>query len=322
MIICLQDIKPPAGHPKRNGVKRYFRQEVLGAILLYWGIILIFWRRRAGATGKGEIAIMASVDFKKLHGTGEVAAMLRHNDTIERLKHEHSNIDIDKTRTQNNIDYGGRDYTTTLERYKQRIAELDAMPGANRRKDRVTAFSLVIPAPLGLDMEQTKNWCLDVVKLLVERYGDDNMISSHTHFDEIHHYYDNQKKEIVESRPHIHAIVVPEIENRLNGKKFSSKANMKVINKEIDTMSRKEYGVDFMTGETPQKQRIERLKARSAETELKIVEQKTIEIQGEIQTGMKQITALKQARELLEKGNIHMAHKIIQKTHQRDDISR
>lgn len=265
---------------------------------------------------------MASVDFKKLHGTGEVAAILRHNDTIERLRHEHSNPDIDKTCTQNNIDYGGRDYTSTLERYRQRITELDALPGANRRKDRVTAFSLVIPAPPGLDREQTKNWCLDVVKLLVERYGDDNMISSHAHFDEIHHYYDNQKKEIVESRPHIHAIVVPEIENKLNGKKFSSKANMRAINKEIDTMSRKEYGVDFMTGETPQKQRTESLKARSAEAERQIAEQQVVEIQTEIQKGMKQVTALKKAQELLEKGNIYMAQKIIQKINQRDDISR
>lgn len=265
---------------------------------------------------------MASVDFKKLHNSGDVSAMLRHNDTEERLRHKHSNLDIDKSHTRENIDFGGRSYADTVERYKERIAELDALPGANKRKDRVTCFSLVIPVPSGIDGDKARDWCFDAVKLLAERYGEDNMVSAHAHFDEIHRYYDTQKKEWLESRPHIHVLVVPEIDGKLNGKRFSSRTNMVAVNKEIDAMSSKEYGINFLIGETPQKQRTERLKARSAEAERQIAEQKAAEVQAEVQKGMKQVTALKKVRELLEKGNIYIAHKIIQKTHQRDDISR
>ena len=47
---------------------------------------------------------MASVNFKKLKGN-DVKAMLRHCDSAERLKHNHKNQDIDKSRTKNNINY-------------------------------------------------------------------------------------------------------------------------------------------------------------------------------------------------------------------------
>ena len=47
---------------------------------------------------------MASVNFKKLKGN-DVKAMLRHCDSAERLKHNHKNQDIDKSRTKNNINF-------------------------------------------------------------------------------------------------------------------------------------------------------------------------------------------------------------------------
>lgn len=252
---------------------------------------------------------MASADFKKPHNIGEVATMLRHNDTVERLRHEHSNPDIDKHRTENNINYGGLDYRETLERYRQCIVNLDNLPRANKRKDRVTAFSLVIPTPSGLSNEQSKQWFLDVVRLMAGRYGAANMISAHAHYDEVHTYYDTRLGQSVENRPHIHAIVVPEIEGRLNGKKFSSRLAMREINKVIDDMSREQYGVAFLIGETPQRQRMERLKARSVERQM--VEKQMTEIQAAVGKGAKQVNALKEVRMLLEKGNIAVAHKVI-----------
>lgn len=35
---------------------------------------------------------MASVDFKKCKTASDVAAMMRHNDAVERTKHKHANI--------------------------------------------------------------------------------------------------------------------------------------------------------------------------------------------------------------------------------------
>lgn len=92
---------------------------------------------------------MASCDWKKLKMPQQVKAMLRHCTTDERLKNEHSNLEIDKTRTHLNIAFGAmKDYKTAAAFYDERLGKLDAMPGANKRKDRVTAIGLSIPFPI------------------------------------------------------------------------------------------------------------------------------------------------------------------------------
>ena len=54
---------------------------------------------------------MASVNFMKCKSAGEVKAMLRHCDKEERLKHNHSNKEIDKTKTMDNINYSRLGYS-------------------------------------------------------------------------------------------------------------------------------------------------------------------------------------------------------------------
>ena len=94
---------------------------------------------------------MASVNYKKCKaGSGEAGALIRHCDREERLKHEHKNEHIDKDLTDGNRQ-GGRNYDQTMAALRNRLAELDAMPGANRRKDRVECFMLEIPIPHGYD---------------------------------------------------------------------------------------------------------------------------------------------------------------------------
>ena len=53
--------------------------------------------------------IMASVNFEKLKTPQQVKAMLRHCDGEERMEANHSNIDIDKSKTSGNMQ-GDLDY--------------------------------------------------------------------------------------------------------------------------------------------------------------------------------------------------------------------
>lgn len=73
---------------------------------------------------------MASVNFEKLKTPQQVKAMLRHCDGEERMEANHSNIDIDKSKTSGNMQ-GDLDYTAACQKYSERIAFLDAKPGAN-----------------------------------------------------------------------------------------------------------------------------------------------------------------------------------------------
>lgn len=202
---------------------------------------------------------MASINFMKIKDAGSVKAMLRHCDSEERLKHEHSNKDIDKTRTNENINYTRLTYKQSCERYDNRIKFLDGQPGANKRADRVSCFGLTVPSCEGMTQDETKRFFNDVCRKFQNEFGGKNIVSAIAHFDEIHNYVDHG--ELKESRAHLHFYVIPEIDGKLNGKKFSSKKRMIELNKAIDNIAREKYNKRFLTNEKPRKRTVEELKA-------------------------------------------------------------
>ncbi len=201
---------------------------------------------------------MSSINFEKIKQNGKpVSSYIRHNDTQERLKHNHKNKDINKELTENNIDWRGINYVKAMERYNNRISELDKIEGQNKRKDRVTAFSLCLTIPEKvIDKESFFN---DVMDIFIKHYGENNIVQANLHVDEKHEYIDNG--EIKNSLEHIHCLVIPEINEKLCGKKFSSKSAMSGINKEIDKMCKDKHKCNFLTNETPQHLTVEELKA-------------------------------------------------------------
>lgn len=204
------------------------------------------------------IGNMSSVNFEKIKQNGKpVSSYLRHNDTEERLKHEHQNKDINKELTPNNLDWNGIDYQKAKSRFNSRISELDENPGQNKRKDRIVAFALCLTVPK--DVKDKVGFFNDVMKLFEKNFGKENIVQANLHCDEVHEYLENGTvKTLLE---HIHCVVIPEINGILNGKKFSSKSAMSGINKTIDQMCREKYGCQFMTRETPKHKTVEELKA-------------------------------------------------------------
>lgn len=201
---------------------------------------------------------MSSVNFEKIKQNGKpVSAYIRHNDSSERLKHEHSNKDINKDLTSGNVDWKDIDYNAAQKRYKARIAELDKVEGQNKRKDRVVAFSLCVPIPK--DVSDKKAFFNDVMELFSKDFGERNIIQGNLHVDEVHDYIENG--EVKTSLEHIHCLVIPEINDKLCGKKFSSRAAMSGLSKEIDNLCKTRYHCNFLTGETPQHKTVEELKA-------------------------------------------------------------
>ena len=197
---------------------------------------------------------MASCDWKKLKTPQQVKAMLRHCATDERLKNEHSNREIDKTRTHLNTAFGAmKDYKTAAAFYDERLAKLDAMPGANNRKDRVTAIGLSIPFPVSekeakeiphlSTVFSQHNWYRDVYTTIEKRFGIDGVV----HYDETHEYTDAETGERRQSRPHLHVYVMPVVNEKLNAKNVMSKRNMIELNNAVEKISNG-YCMSFMTG--------------------------------------------------------------------------
>ena len=219
---------------------------------------------------------MASVNFEKLKTPQQVKAMLRHCDGEERLEANHSNIDIDKSKTSGNMQ-GNLGYAAACQRYDERIAFLDAKPGANRRKDRVTCFGLNVPAPKDLEQEDEKAFFLAVIEIIINQYGQDNIVQYYMHQDEKHEYIHAETGERCMSRSHLQCYVVPEHNGKLNGKWFSSRANMVRLNNAIHRMAQEQFGVMFMDGSKRKSRKtVEQLKNESTylEVQQELEEQK------------------------------------------------
>lgn len=190
---------------------------------------------------------MAGINYLKLHTPQEVKAVIRHCDKDERQKNTHSNKQIRKDLTPGNLQFD-RGYAETCRLYDERIAYLDSLPWANVRKDRVTCCSLELPCPKELPDDRRIDWVNDVIRLLQQKYKSENIMNVYYHADEIHDYIDARTNEYTTSRAHIHVLIVPEIAGKLLCKEFSSRKNMKALNREVHEMTKNLYGVDFMDG--------------------------------------------------------------------------
>ena len=223
---------------------------------------------------------MASVDFHKCKTASDVAAMMRHNDAVERTKHKHANKDIDITRSHLNSRWLPLGYKQTLKRYESRINYLDSTTNTNKRKDRVTCFSLCIPVPS--EITDSEKFSADIRNLVESEYGTENIINGYLHRDEVHDYIDHGVWKT--SLEHLHILVVPEIDGKICGKKFSGKSAMITLNNKINDICLRKYGCSFLTGEPPQKKTVEQLK-EEGKTELRQLKDNLNKASGRVIAG-------------------------------------
>ena len=215
---------------------------------------------------------MASCDWQKHHTSTETKAMLMHCDSVERLAHEHTNKHIDKSRTYLNLNFGEFDksYADACRFYDERLAELDAVQGANKRKDRVTCVSLNIPAPKGMDEDAARAWFIEAYRIVCDMLKDDNVIGGVAHLDEIHEYTDAETKQKRTSMAHLHVYAIPEASGKLNAKAVCSRANMMRMNNNLEAMTQARFpSYRFLDGtKRKSKKSVEALKAESDVAEI------------------------------------------------------
>lgn len=210
---------------------------------------------------------MASVDWLKLHTPEEVKRIMRHNDRELRFQDGHGNTHINKNLTVYNLQ--NCDYDTACRRYDERIAYLDSKPKSNKRKDRTTAISLIIPIPNEIPDCDVGDFANKCNRMFTKRFGLKNMIASYVHIDEVHDYIDSSTKQTRTSMRHMHVLFVPEQDEKLNGKAVCCKKNMIAVNNEVHEMTMRDYGVQFMDGSKQKsKESVEGLKLRSKALEI------------------------------------------------------
>lgn len=192
---------------------------------------------------------MASINFEKLHTSDNVAGLIMHNDSEQRQIHNHTNPDIDKSKSHENVDLlGDLSYADKKKIFEERIKFLDENGNKNKRKDRVVALAVYVPAPTGIEnRDELNQFFLNALEIISEK-NKKNVIAADIHYDEIHDYID-QNHQQVQSRPHMHVIMVPEVNGQLNAKNWTG--GKKVLSdwqKKIDELAQS-YGATFLTGE-------------------------------------------------------------------------
>ena len=194
---------------------------------------------------------MAAVQFSggKLHGAAEAKAMMRHADADERLKHEHSNKDIDKSKTELNTSLYDLSYKEMCDLYDQRVQQYQNNATRKLRSNAVTLLDAIVSVPTDLDDALTDAWISDVVQKINNHYKADVVLDAKIHRDEIHDYIDPSTHKTVTSRVHAHIFIFPEVSGRLNCRDFTNRKNMTSLNREIDKMTHNLYNCRFLTGE-------------------------------------------------------------------------
>ncbi len=241
---------------------------------------------------------MASVDIQKMT-TGMMAGRNRHYGKEEREAMRHSNTDIDKGLSHLNYDYGTKDYAEAIQRYKEKIEQIDAISPPKRvTRDRITGYSLLIPCPKEIERAGKSDLFFDKTWEFLERWmPEGSLVHGQVHKDEVHKYYDSHKQEWVESCEHMHVegIAYAEWKDKkgnerkgINGKNFFDRDKLyRRLNKDFAKMVFEEFGIEFNTKEGAYRETVEALKAESKIAEYQYqtqkAEQEMVQAKSEVQ---------------------------------------
>ena len=228
---------------------------------------------------------MASINWKKQ--TNQTAgAMIRHLSKQGRIENNHSNKDIDISKSRMNYYIGCSDYTEALKSMRKRVAEVDKTdPPKKKVKNRVVCCSLEAKCPDAIYQQGlSQEFFQAVYKVYEDFFGKENVHGSCIHLDEMHSYIDNgvEKMSLAHSQTLVSAYVEWTEKNKktgevvarrgINGKNFETKARLNALNKAVCDMVKERFGVEYNTGEKARHKTVEQLKA---EGELAKAKQRT-----------------------------------------------
>lgn len=208
---------------------------------------------------------MASVTIQKWSTAAACGGQVNH---IYRTREHYGNTDIDKSLADYNEMAGTAEDART--RIRETISQVDAATPPKRiRADRKTVAELCIPAPrVGMSDQDARRFLTAACEALV-RAPDMHVVGIGLHGDEIHEYIDSDSKTRVQSRLHVHVLVVPDVPGRgCNMKSWLTKARYGEINRLMDKVCMKELGYPYQDG-TKSRSRgdVERVKAESLRAE-------------------------------------------------------
>lgn len=208
---------------------------------------------------------MASVTIRKWSTTAACGGQVSH---VYRTREHYGNKDIDATLADYNEMAGTAEDART--RIRETIARVDAATPPKRvRADRKTIAELCIPAPRAGMSDQDARRFLTAACVELMQVTSMHVVGIGLHGDEVHEYVDPDSKSRVQSRLHVHVLVVPDVPGRgCNMKSWLTKARYKELNQLLDRVCERELGYTYQNGSGQQSRGdVERMKQRSLQAE-------------------------------------------------------
>ena len=208
---------------------------------------------------------MASVTIQKWSTMAACGGQVSH---IYRTREHYGNKDIDATLADYNEMAGTAEDART--RIRETIARVDAATPPKRvRADRKTIAELCIPAPRSGMSDQDARRFLTAACVELMQVTSMHVVGIGLHGDEVHEYVDPDNKSRVQSRLHVHVLVVPDVPGRgCNMKSWLTKARYKELNQLLDRVCERELGYTYQNGSGQQSRGdVERMKQRSLQAE-------------------------------------------------------
>lgn len=208
---------------------------------------------------------MASVTIQKWSTAAACGGQVSH---IYRTREHYGNKDIDATLADCNEMAGTAEDART--RIRETIAQVDAATPPKRvRADRKTIAELCIPAPRAGMSDQDARRFLTAACVELMQVTNMHVVGIGLHGDEVHEYVDPDSKSRVQSRLHVHVLVVPDVPGRgCNMKSWLTKSRYRELNQLLDLVCERELGYSYQDG-SGQRSRgdVERMKQRSLQAE-------------------------------------------------------
>lgn len=208
---------------------------------------------------------MASVTIQKWTTAGACGGQINH---IYRTREHYGNQDIDRALADRNEMAGTAEEARA--RIRETIAQVDAATPPRRvRADRKTIAELCIPAPRAGMSDQDARRFLTAACVELMQVTSMHVVGIGLHGDEVHEYVDPDSKSRVQSRLHVHVLVVPDVPGRgCNMKSWLTKSRYRELNQLLDRVCERELGYSYQDG-SGQRSRgdVERMKQRSLQAE-------------------------------------------------------
>ncbi len=205
---------------------------------------------------------MASVNWQKTNRV-KLSKQACHFDNEKREKGNHSNKDINKEKTKENYFLGADDFNDVQRKLNEYIDKIDTEhPPKKKQKEEqrssIVSMEFVCPREI-TDMGRSKEFFEAADELLRGRYGEAYSGMS-VHVDEVHEYLDPETKQMRKSCEHADAWIATYAEWKdkkgekrqgINGKNFETKKSLNELNKALDEMCLREFGMSYNTGDEP-----------------------------------------------------------------------